>query len=108
MSLLDDIEGPDLDVFIDAEAGFAREVVFNGTFGPYTVPVIFDNTEPVINDYTGEISNDAIRCTAKTDDLIDVKSHDTITDGLIDYEIIEINKGNSGLTVLTLNKIRED
>lgn len=108
MSLLDDITGIDLDVFMDVESGFARKITFQGTFGPYTVPVIFDNAEPVINDYTGEISNDAIRCMAKTSDLEDVKPHDTITDGLIVYEIIGINKGNSGLTVLTLNKIRED
>ncbi len=101
MTLRDQIEGTDLDVFMDSEAGFARDVVLNGT---QTIKAIFDEHVPVVNDYTGEAESELSTLVAKTSDLVGVKPHDTVTVGLVTYEVMEIRPDGTGLTTLTLNR----
>ncbi|MDP2689511.1 MAG: hypothetical protein Q8P48_05305 [Deltaproteobacteria bacterium] len=106
MTLRDFIEGSDLDVFMDSEAGFAREVIITGTtYGPLTVKGIFDERVPVVNDYTGEVENTLSAVTVKNSDIPDVRPHDTVTVGAVTYEVLEIEPDGTGLTTLTLNRI---
>lgn len=104
-TLRDQIEGDDLDAFMDSEVGFAREVAVTGsTYGPLTVKGIFDERVPVVNDYTGEVENTLSAITVKTSDIPEVKPHDTVTVGLVTYEVLEIRPDGTGLTTLTLIK----
>ena len=106
-TLLEQINS-DLDVFMDAESGFAEQLTFTGTFGPYTINGIFDEGNTVVNDFTGVVSVDPHQLTVKTADLQPVKPHDEVRRGLKVYKILTIDPDGQGLTVLTLNKIRED
>lgn len=108
VTLTEQIEDTDLDIFIDASNGFAEDVVFKGTFGPWTISGIFNASAPVMNDYTAEGAADTSALTVRTKHLKEVKPHDTITIGLATYEILTITPNGKGLTRLTLNKIRED
>ncbi|MDP2689975.1 MAG: head-tail joining protein [Deltaproteobacteria bacterium] len=104
-TLREQIEGSDLDAFMDAEAGFAREVIITGsTYGPLTVKGIFDERVPVVNDYTGEVENTLSAVTLKTSEIPEVRPHDTVTVGAVTYEVLEIKPDGTGLTTLTLNK----
>lgn len=98
----------DIDTFMDTEDGFAEEVTITGTFGPYTINAIFDEHVPVIYNFTGDVSNEISTLTVKTKYLINVKTRDTVRIGSVTYEFININPDGTGITVLHLNKTRQD
>jgi len=103
-SLRDQLEA-DLDVFMDIEAGFAQEVVLNGSL---VIKAVFNERVPVVNDYTGETESVLSTLVAKTTDIEEVRPHDTVTVGPVTYEVLEIRPDGTGLTTLTLNKTGQD
>lgn len=86
-----------------------EDVVFSGTFGPYTIKGVFVDRVAAFNDFTGEVMPGAATLEAKTSDMQKVKTTDTVTVGLAVYKIISIeDDGGYGLTKLTLVKDRQD
>lgn len=87
---------------------FGETATFTGASGPYTVKVVFDAPELVIDPYTGDVDNSLPQALAKTVDVAGAKHKDEVRIGSVVYEITEARPDGHGITTLTLNKLRTD